>query len=250
MSESKWSVAKEKHGQLNCIVVRHVQLKPDCYGVFCHGFGAPGDDLFGLADWMLDECESMDVVPMLVFPAAPIDLASEGMPGGRAWWRLNMAKLMQAAMTNSFDAIRNEVPDGIESARNQLEEAVLSIRSTYDLEQTPYLLGGFSQGAMLTVETVLRGAIAPPQAMALYSGAVVCEQAWKSQVGRLNQTKAFQSHGRLDPILPLQTGKWLSELISEHCEKYQWHEFNGPHTIPPESIRATCELMKAIMTPR
>jgi phospholipase/carboxylesterase len=246
VSESKWSVAREKHGQLSCIIVRHAQVKPDCFAVFCHGFGAPGDDLFGLADWMLDECEKLDVVPLLLFPAAPIDLADEGMPGGRAWWRLNMAKLMQASMTNSFDEIRNEVPDGLEAARLQLEGAINSVRAEFDLQDTPFLLGGFSQGAMLTVETVLRSNIAPPQAMALYSGALICESHWQANVSRLAGVNAFQSHGRLDPILPIQTGKWLSELISPHCAKYHWHEFSGPHTIPPESIRSTCELMKSI----
>jgi phospholipase/carboxylesterase len=247
MNSSDWIATQESFSSLSSIVVRHASQAPECLAVFCHGFGAPGDDLAGLAEWMLEECEKIDVVPLLVFPAAPIDLSDEDMPGGRAWWRLNMARLMQATMTNSFDEIRSEIPEGIDEARNQLVELIDGTRRQFDLATTPLLLGGFSQGAMLAMDTAVRGLEKPPEGMALYSGALICEHAWKRAVNRLAETDTFQSHGRQDPILPIQTGKWLSDLIAPNCRSHQWHAFNGPHTIPPEAIVGTCKLMKKLV---
>jgi phospholipase/carboxylesterase len=201
----------------------------------CHGFGAPGDDLAGLAEVYLEQCLSTALRPALVFPAAPLDLADEGMPGGRAWWRLNMARLMQATMTNSFDQLRSEIPAGIDQAREALMEAVRTARHRFG--SAPQLvLGGFSQGAMLAVDTALRGLDDPPHGLIIYSGALLCEGLWRPLSSRLASTRIYLSHGTLDPILPIQTGRWLAEMLLEAGCRLNPYYFQGPHTIPMRAL--------------
>ncbi len=157
------------------------------------------------------------------------------MPGGRAWWPLNMARLMQLAEKNDFSEMRNEVPPGIDEARAMLTETTEKILERYSLETSSLTLGGFSQGAMLATDTALRGLKTPPQRLAILSGALICESIWRSCADRLKETEVAQSHGRYDMILPVQTGRWLNTFFREHCSQVDYHEFDGPHTIPGEA---------------
>ncbi len=211
-------------------------------GFFCHGFGAGGDDLVGLAGELL-QMITADTPTMLVFPAAPLSLEEQGMPDGRAWWMLSIQRLISAMEDGRYEQIREEVPPGIETARQQLTEVIQVILQRCGLNESQLLLGGFSQGAMLAVETALRGLPKPPAKLCLYSGALICELLWKPLAKRLQQTQILQSHGRYDPILPLQTGLWLHDMLQAGGGKVEFIEFNGPHTIPPQAIEDTAKML-------
>ncbi|MFO0922445.1 MAG: lysophospholipase [Pirellulales bacterium] len=242
-SEPSWIGESISLSQLQTIVVRPQSRIPTHMIVLCHGYGAPGDDLAQLAGEFVELADSLQIAPAMFFPAAPIDLGEYGMPGARAWWPLNMARLMELSMTRSFDRMRNETPPEIDRAREALVGMIAAGRTQYGLEETTLLLGGFSQGAMLSVDVALRGLPQPPQAMALYSGALICEEVWKAKSSGLSQTKIFQSHGRQDAILPFETGSWLAELLKAHAAQFEFHAFDGPHTIPYEAISSTLNLL-------
>lgn len=243
-----WKVATQILGSLQAVVCYAPEKPATHLVVLCHGFGAPGDDLVGLADLIAERSDRLAISPLLIFPQAPIDLADEGMPGGRAWWRLNMTQLLMMAESGGFDELRDQQPPGMESARAALEELVTLARQSYGLEDTPLILAGFSQGAMLSVDLALRGAIEPPQGLVIYSGALLCESAWRQASGRLADTRVFQSHGTQDMILPIETGRWLHELIQEKAIEAHWFSFTGPHTIPMQGIDGMMELLVAIGT--
>ncbi len=139
------------------------------------------------------------------------------MPGGRAWWPINMARLMQLAATNDFSAMRNEVPPGIDSARNALVATTYELLSRYALSPASLTLGGFSQGAMVAVDTVLRGMDEAPKRLVAFSGALICEDLWSQRLDRLASTELLQSHGRYDTILPVESGRWLYGLLQPAC---------------------------------
>jgi phospholipase/carboxylesterase len=143
--------------------------------------------------------------------------------------------------------VREEVPEGIEQARDQLVETIDLVLKQCKLDESSLLLGGFSQGAMLSVETACLGLANPPKQLCLYSGALICEKRWKPALGKLKQTQIFQSHGRMDPILPLQTGQWLRDLIKQSGCSVDYFEFNGPHTIPYEAIEYTGKMLAELV---
>ena len=91
--------------------------------VLLHGFGAPGDDLVGLAPYLHAPRTRF------VFPAAPLELG--GLYGdSRAWWLLDLARLEASLATGSIHSWIAEVPEGLDNAR----AVMLRFLETYDVE--------------------------------------------------------------------------------------------------------------------
>ncbi len=246
MSELVYRARRERIGKLDCVVVQpDGAVAIEKLGVFCHGFGASGDDLVGIAQELLNE-SAAEVPLQLIFPAAPLSLDSQGMPGARAWWLLSISRLIAAMDSGQFDEIRAEVPDGIDEARTSLTETIEISLERAKLTERNLLLGGFSQGAMLTMDTACRGLKQPPAALCLYSGALICESLWQEKVTRLATCQIVQSHGRQDAILPFVAGTWLRDLLLDAGCKVDFIDFNGPHTIPMAAIRQTAALLGSL----
>ena len=244
MTQVSYRASQERIGQLDCITIQP-QVAPRAVAVLCHGFGAPGDDLVGLAPDLL-EARSSTAPVELIFPAGPLSLAAEGFPEGRAWWALSIQRLLAMMEQGQYELIREESPDGIEAARDALCEVIETALARRGLTSQHLLLGGFSQGAMLAMECACCGLAQPPAALALYSGCLIREPHWRVAAARLAGTRILQSHGELDPILPLRTGRWLYDLLLAHHCPVDFHQFAGPHTIPWEAIEGTAQLLDGL----
>ncbi len=204
-----------RYGALDCIVVDGGP-SPTIPVVLCHGYGAPGHDLAGIAPEWISLLGQTAAEFRFVFPAAPHTLAELGMPDGRAWWPINMAALAAAAQANSFDELHDKEPPGLDEARELLCGAISEIKAECNGGSAAMVLGGFSQGAMLTLDTSLRADIDPPKLLFLFSGTVVCQSKWQAHLSsRLAHTRVYQSHGMIDPILPYSSAERLRELIAE-----------------------------------
>lgn len=244
MTEVSYRAIHERIGQLDCITIRS-EAAPRAIAVLCHGFGAPGDDLVGLAPDLLEARQSP--VPVeLIFPAGLVSLADEGYPDGRAWWPLSIQRLLAMMEQGHYELIREESPPGIDTARDAVCEVIEISLARRGLTYQQLLLGGFSQGAMLSMECACCGLDEPPAALALYSGCLIREPYWRVGAARLAGTRILQSHGELDPILPLRTGRWLYDLLLAHHCPVDFLQFAGPHTIPWEAIEGTAELLDAL----
>jgi len=221
--------------------------------ILCHGYGAPGSDMVGIvAEWLHLLGEAAAGMRFLC-PIAPHSLADLGLPTGRAWWPLNMERLMQAVQANRFDELHDETPPGLEQASEMLAGFVTTAIGQWadDQNVSPdevrLAVGGFSQGAMLTMDTTLRGAIPQPALLMQFSGTVVCQPRWRQALGGLRRTHIYQSHGRVDPILPFSSAERLAGLIAEAEIPAEFHAFDGPHTIDMESISATAVLIQRLL---
>ena len=117
--------------------------------VLLHGFGAPGDDLVPLAGVLAD------VVPRarFVFPAAPLELPAF-FGESRAWWMIDMEALERDMDVGVPRDRSDEIPEGM-AAANDHASAMLAARPD-GLGGGPLVLGGFSQGAMLSCDLALR----------------------------------------------------------------------------------------------
>lgn len=234
-------------GKLDCLIV---DLAPDPTRavVLCHGFGAPGTDLVPLADAIARQLR--DPLPPIrfVFPAAPLQPPELAPFGGRAWWHLNMAALLAAMQANSFEQLFDSVPPGLDQAADALVSCVSatleSLAPADRDELSPrYLLGGFSQGAMLATHVALSGRVPAPELLVQFSGTLICRPAWRAslEAGRLAETGVLQSHGTADDILPFSAAESLRELMEPHCQSHTFLPFHGPHTIPAEALTALAD---------
>lgn len=246
-----WSLHRHTFGTLNCVLITPLKEDPSSLVVLCHGFGASGTDLLGSFEDILYHLPEDCPKSAFLFPEAPIDLSDEGMYGAHAWWRLNMAQLMLMNATNSFDKMKDVVPEGIEEARNALCSCIEECRTANKWSDTPVVLGGFSQGAMLTVETALRGTVKPIVGLIVFSGALICESLWRAAAkDKPLEVPLVQSHGRQDQVLAISTGRWLNGLLRDIGCDGSLFEFDGPHTIPGEGPEQVANMLVQLNSPK
>lgn len=215
--------------------------------VLCHGYGAPGDDLVGLAPEAIRRRPELAKHVRFIFPAAPIalDLAF----GGRAWWPIDMERIQLAMMTGTIRDMSQEVPEGSDKARQALLALLDEVQRMTGLGIDRIVLGGFSQGAMLATDVTLR-LDEGPAALALFSGTLLMEEEWRKRAPRRRGLPVLQTHGRSDPILAFSLAERLRDLLTEAGLEVDFRPFHGPHTIPSEAVDAFADLVKARLVDR
>ena len=113
-------------GSLKCSVIESDTLDAAHGGlvILNHGFGASGDDLVDIGAMLMDESEVISAKFRFIFPEAPIDLGPMGMPGGRAWWPINMAHLAEINQTQDYSELTRICPPGMPEATSLLAAAL------------------------------------------------------------------------------------------------------------------------------
>ncbi len=236
-------VVRERAAGLDYIAVRAADEVPiRQIVVMCHGYGAPGDDLVGLAPDFFDGAPQHLMAAEFVFPAAPISLEWEFGFEGRAWWPINMVQLQQMALQGDLTDLETYVPPELAYCRQCIEELAVVRQRAHGLNAGRWIIGGFSQGAMLAVDVALRGETGPA-ALIVFSGTVICRDQWQALATRRSPLRVVQSHGTLDPILPYSGGERLRDLLRGAGHEVKFLPFAGPHTISPEAIQAAAEIV-------
>ncbi|HAN98516.1 MAG TPA: phospholipase [Planctomycetaceae bacterium] len=230
------NVSRQRYGSLDAAVVdaKVTDAPIDLVAVLMHGYGAPGDDLVPLADELLRRWTPRGNV-RLIFPAAPLSLASLGMPGGRAWWHLSIQSLLDAFAAGEHHRLKAFDPPGIDEARDAIDRACAAALDEAGLDRSRLVLGGFSQGAMLATETALHRGDAIG-GLVLWSGTLIRESIWRPAAERAAKLRIYQSHGSYDPILPFVTATWLRDLLTETGHDLTFAPFAGPHTITADGL--------------
>ena len=191
--------------------------------VLLHGWGAPGADLVPLGQVLQAPGR------LFVFPEGP--LVSPG--GGRAWWHIDMARLIAARQGPDAGDLRRETPAGLSAARAQVTALLGEVARRTGLPARAVVLGGFSQGAMLSTDV----ALAAPEAvggLVILSGSIVSEDAWTERLRSPGRAPwpIFMSHGRGDPVLPFSISAALLALLKGAHRDVTWVPFAGGHEIP------------------
>ena len=192
--------------------------------ILLHGYGAPGDDLVVLADVMRSTAGLR-----WIFPEGPLPLMGFG--DSRAWWLIDMARLEADRAAGRIRDLSSEVPRGLPQAREALEKFLTALPSSLAVDYQRTLLGGFSQGAMLTCDLLMRTAF-PFAGLIQLSGSLLARQDWRPSVGQRTGLPVFQSHGTQDPILPYVMAERLRDELIAAGLAVQWHSFSGGHEIP------------------
>lgn len=233
----------KNYASLRCRVIDALpeNTAPKRLVVLCHGFGAPGDDLASFGPHLISESSDIAESCRFVFPEAPIDLGPLGMPGGRAWWPINMAQLAAINQTRDFERLCAVTPDGMREASQMLSDAIAAARSDGPVDPE-LVIGGFSQGAMVSTDVLLKHGLQPDQVI-LFSGTLLCRDEWTELAAEHPGCSIFQSHGQLDSVLPYEPAEWLRDLLSENGFEVEFHPFRGEHSIPMPVLQRCLELL-------
>lgn len=194
--------------------------------VLLHGFGADAMDLFPLSGVLRQRPR-----PTWIFPTGPLEI--EIAPGytGRAWFPVDFEVLQRAYQKGDFESVATAFPAELGKVRQQLDGLVGEL----NIPRSKLILGGFSQGAILAIETALNG-MDRVAALLIFSGTLVCEPSWRKLAHLHAQTPFFQSHGIEDPLLPLKKAEDLEALLLEAGLKGKLHRFHGGHEIPQKIL--------------
>jgi len=205
--------------------------------VLLHGFGASGEDLVGLAG-------EIDAPVRLVFPAAPLELG--GMYGdARAWWLLDPARLDAAVRRGAPLDLRNDIPDGLAEARDRVVRLLDELAARFAIGDDSLVLGGFSQGAMVSLDVALHRP-RPPAGLILMSGTLLAEAVWQPRMASLAGVPVIMSHGRHDPLLSYPVAELLRDRLTEAGAAVDWQPFPGGHEIPQAAIDAVNRLLRKL----
>lgn len=234
-------------GPLKCHVLQGDDAPPRLGVVLCHGYGAPGEDLVPIGSELLGTVPALAQGVRFVFPEAPHALAQLGGVGARAWWEIDLERRM--ALMNQGEegrALRDEIPEGLTSARRSFKAFLEAFLSASGLPQGRVVLGGFSQGAMLTTDVALSLDEAPA-ALCIWSGTLINQKDWVAKASRRAGLRVFQSHGTLDPILRYADAEALRDLLLHAQLQVEFLSFQGAHTIPLEGLERTGRLLSSLL---
>ena len=238
----------EKIGGVDCTIVDDLQgnERPKLAVVMAHGFGASGSDLVSIGTSMLRDYPHIGETTRFYFPAAPIDLTKAGIPGGRAWWTLDVDALMRANQSRNYDALRIEEPKGLPAAREAIDGVINYIQGHDGIPVPRMVVGGFSQGAMLATDFALRSSEAPAE-LVVFSGTLTNEKNWREFAAKRGKLKVLQSHGYQDPVLPFVAATWLKEMFEEFKFDLDFMPYQGFHGIPQSALTTLAEHLKKLV---
>lgn len=198
-----------------------------------HGYGANGQDLAGL--WRV-----LDVPreTRFAFPEAPVSLAGVfGFPAA-CWWHIDVQRFIESAASGiGLEQHYDEEPEGLAAARDHVVRWLDELTARLQVPRGRVVLGGFSQGAMLSADVALHAQEGPAFAgLVLLSGALINRQRWAPLLPGAPRTPRFQSHGLVDDILPFEAGLALHQFLGAGPFPGELRRFYGRHEIPPDVL--------------
>ncbi len=183
--------------------------------VLCHGYGANGEDLIGLApEWQRH-------MPTAAFasPNAPEPCA--GAPGGYQWFPISRLD-------------PGEMQRGVESASAALNAFLDAELARLELPPERLALVGFSQGTMMSLQVGLNRPV-KPAAIIGYSGLLARGTALEALPP--DTPPILLVHGDADQMIPVQAMLASAMMLAGAGAAVQWHISRGVgHGIDPVGL--------------
>jgi phospholipase/carboxylesterase len=189
--------------------IREAAGEPEGALVLFHGRGADELDLVPLLD-LLDPRRRL----LGVTPRGPLTLP----PGGRHWYVVQEIGYPDAATFGST----------FERTSSWLD--ALAGETGIPIERT--VLGGFSQGAVMSYALGLARGRPQPAAIVAFSGFVPTVSGFELDVDRPLPPVAI-AHGRFDPVIGVEWGRRARELLEGAGANVVYRESPIPHAIDP-----------------
>ena len=186
--------------------------------VLLHGYAMKPEDLAPFA-------HSLGVPALFLFPRGPQRCFDAG---GYGWWDIDSEARDTALLRGPRDLVE-QYPPGLGAARAALARFIEALAAEYRPRCT--VVGGFSQGGMLSLDFALRGS-SPVDALVLMSASRIARADWEPKRERLRGLPAFVSHGRSDQDLAFTAGEALRDFMLAGGAEVNWAPFEGGHETP------------------
>ena len=197
--------------------------------ILCHGLGADGFDLIGLAPYFAQ------VLPHAHFvsPNAPeiCDMAPPGMQSGYQWFSLLLRE-------------EENMLYGARSAEPILNKFIDDQLAKYNLSEDKLALIGFSQGTMMSIFVGTRRE-KPVAGIVGFSGRLIGKDELADEI--TSRPPMVLINGDQDELVPVDQQPEAIEKLQAAGVKVEGHIRPGlGHSIDAEGIQIACDFLKKI----
>jgi phospholipase/carboxylesterase len=200
-------------------LTRPAAADPEGALVLFHGRGADERDLFPLLDAVDPERRLLGVVPR-----GPLSLP----PGGAHWYALGGLPTPNAA---TFLPTFAQVSAFLDALPVPIERVVL---------------GGFSQGGVMSYALGLGGGRPRPAAIFALSGFFPRVEGFAIDLDGLTGYPALIAHGSLDPVIPVDFGRDARTILESAGAAVSYYESPVPHAIDPAVVHELRSFVRAV----
>jgi len=181
--------------------------------ILAHGYGSNEQDLIGLADYLDDRL-------LIVSVRATLSMGG----GAYAWF-----SIVYTPSGIEYDQ------EEAEAGAKALEKAVDEILAAYEVNRRCVFLGGFSQGAIMSLSV----ALGQPEKFAgvlVMSGRVPPSSVEKADPQRVRDLSIFAAHGKWDEVIPVDYARHMREALEELPVDLTYREYPMGHQVSAESL--------------
>jgi phospholipase/carboxylesterase len=191
---------------------------PEGLLVLHHGRGSDEHDLLPLAD-ILDPDRRLHVVT----PQAPLTLP--GAPG-RHWY--------------AVPRIGYPDPASFAASLGALTTLHAALQERLGIAPEKTILGGFSQGTVMSYAAGLAPGTPAPAAILALSGFIPSVLGWAPALDERPDTRVYIAHGTRDPVIDVAFARQARATLEPALE-LEYHEFGGGHHIDPRQLPAMAD---------
>ena len=209
---------------LNTIIIEPLsKKKPKNAVILCHGYGGDGKDISILAGYW------RTFLPETIFicPDAPEKCAAS--PSGFQWFDL-------------LDQSEEQILSKSLIAENKLNQLIDEVKQKNDLNSNQIIIGGFSQGCMLTLQTGIKRKDKINSIIG-YSGKIINTDHLSKNIN--SKPNIFLMHGDSDQVVTIDAFLEAKDFFKKNRYEIETKIFeNCEHRIPTEGSSLGLQFIK------
>ena len=209
---------------LNTIVLEPLSKnKPKNAVILCHGYGGDGNDISILANYW--RAHLPDTI--FICPDAPEKCAAS--PSGFQWFDL-MDQTPEQVLAKSL------------VAENKLNKLIDEVKKNNSLKADQIIIGGFSQGCMLTLQVGLKRKDMVNSVIG-YSGRIIDTEHLSKHI--ISRPKIILMHGDIDQVVSIDSLLEAKDFFNKNNYEIETKIFkNCEHRIPTEGSSLGLQFIK------
>lgn len=194
--------------------------------VLSHGRGTDENDLYGLFDVVDPERRLLGVATGAPFVGIP--------PGGRHWYVV--------------ERVGHPHPETFATGLEALGERLDGLLAERGIGWPQTVLGGFSQGAVMSYALGLGPGRPAPAGIIALSGFLPVAEGWHADLAARAGLPVYIHHGSADPVIGVEFARSTRDELTAAGIEPLYRETAAEHSLPPEIIPEVREFVSAALT--